>query len=74
MSDAQQNESRQNELSKQCPDCGETKVVSEFPKNIDRPGGYARKCKKCTNTDWRRYRKLRAMKKHGYVVNKLKRC
>jgi hypothetical protein len=63
------------ELFKQCPDCGETKIVSEFPKNIDKPGGYARKCKRCTNYDWQRYRKIRVMKKYGYEIDtKMKRC
>lgn len=40
--------------NKLCPTCGETKPVSEFPKNKRKKDGYDRQCKDCTNARMRK--------------------
>lgn len=38
-----------------CQDCGETKPISRFPRNIVQPDGISVRCYVCSQ-EWKRYR------------------
>lgn len=42
---------------KQCSECGEEKLLSEFSKNVRSPDGHQTKCKLCRSLQDREYRK-----------------